>query len=166
MEEVENPDSHFSESQSYFAHSANFANARCAMYNINHFNAFGSNAINNQMSVEDDVAVHAAFGRKVTAFGMIRITWWRLGAGGASTAARTGAKLAKSHKLSGELLPRLRQTARYRLAFLLLHFIFFDFYFSNTNPFTNSSAFLKSSALGLFLFIPPKYFKKLLVLYP
>jgi len=33
-----------------------------------------------------------------------------LGAGGASTAARTGAKLANSHKLSGELLPRLRQT--------------------------------------------------------
>jgi len=33
-----------------------------------------------------------------------------LGAGGASTAARTGAKLANLHKLSGELLPRLRQT--------------------------------------------------------
>jgi len=33
-----------------------------------------------------------------------------LGAGGASTAARTGAKLANSHKLSGEPLPRLRQT--------------------------------------------------------
>jgi len=33
-----------------------------------------------------------------------------LGAGGASTVARTGAKLANSHKLSGELLPRLRQT--------------------------------------------------------
>jgi len=32
-----------------------------------------------------------------------------LGAGGASTAARTGAKLANSHKLSGEPLPRLRQ---------------------------------------------------------
>jgi len=36
----------------------------------------------------------------------------RLGAGGASTAARTGAKLANPHKFSGELLPRLRQTAR------------------------------------------------------
>jgi len=34
----------------------------------------------------------------------------RLGAGGASTTARTGAKLANSYKLSGELLPRLRQT--------------------------------------------------------
>jgi len=33
-----------------------------------------------------------------------------LGAGGTSTAARTGAKLANSHKLSGELLPRLCQT--------------------------------------------------------
>jgi len=33
-----------------------------------------------------------------------------LGAGGASTAARTGAKLANLHKLSGEPLPRLRQT--------------------------------------------------------
>jgi len=33
-----------------------------------------------------------------------------LGAGGASTTARTGAKLANSHKLSGEPLPRLRQT--------------------------------------------------------
>jgi len=33
-----------------------------------------------------------------------------LGAGGASTAARTGAKLANSYKLSGEPLPRLRQT--------------------------------------------------------
>jgi len=33
-----------------------------------------------------------------------------LAAGGASTAARTGAKLANLHKLSGELLPRLRQT--------------------------------------------------------
>jgi hypothetical protein len=40
------------------------------------------------------------------------ITFWRLGAGGASTAARTGAKLENSHKFSGELLPRLRQTAR------------------------------------------------------
>jgi len=48
----------------------------------------------------------------------LHTTWWRLGAGGASTAARTGAKLAKSHKLSGELLPRLRQTARYLLALL------------------------------------------------
>ena len=35
-----------------------------------------------------------------------------LGAGGASTAARTGDKLANLHKLSGEPLPRLRQTAR------------------------------------------------------
>jgi len=33
-----------------------------------------------------------------------------LGAGGASTAARTGAKLPNLHKLSGEPLPRLRQT--------------------------------------------------------
>jgi len=41
-----------------------------------------------------------------------RLTFWRLGAGGASTAARTGAKFANLHKLSGELLPRLRQTAR------------------------------------------------------
>jgi hypothetical protein len=45
------------------------------------------------------------------------LTWWRLGAGGASTAARTGAKLTNSHKLSGEPLPRLRQTARYRQCF-------------------------------------------------
>ena len=40
-------------------------------------------------------------------------TWWRLGAGGAFTAVWTGAKLANLHKLSGEPLPRLRQTARY-----------------------------------------------------
>jgi len=32
------------------------------------------------------------------------------------TAARTGAKLANSHKLSGESLPRLRQTASWALA--------------------------------------------------
>jgi hypothetical protein len=35
-----------------------------------------------------------------------------LGAGEAFTAARTGAKLSNLHKLSGEPLPRLRQTAR------------------------------------------------------
>ncbi|MCL1968494.1 MAG: hypothetical protein FWF65_02875 [Bacteroidetes bacterium] len=32
-----------------------------------------------------------------------------LGAGGASTVVRTGAKLPNSYKLSGEPLPRLRQ---------------------------------------------------------
>ena len=42
----------------------------------------------------------------------IRTTSQRLGAGGAFTAVRTGAKLPNLHKLSGELLPRLRQTAR------------------------------------------------------
>ena len=41
-----------------------------------------------------------------------RPTSQRLGAGGAFTAARTGAKLPNPHKLSGETLPRLRQTAR------------------------------------------------------
>jgi hypothetical protein len=42
-----------------------------------------------------------------------RTTFGGLAQGGGFTAARTGAKLANSHKLSGELLPRLRQTARY-----------------------------------------------------
>jgi hypothetical protein len=45
----------------------------------------------------------------------------RLGAGGASTAVRTGTKLPNSHKLSGEPLPRLRQTARYVQAFLFFY---------------------------------------------
>jgi len=44
-----------------------------------------------------------------TAFPRIAFNEQGLGAGGASTAARTGAKLANSHKLSGEPLPRLRQ---------------------------------------------------------
>ena len=48
-----------------------------------------------------------------------RITSQRLGAGGAFTAVRTGAKLENLHKLSGEPLPRLRQTARYLLPFLI-----------------------------------------------
>ena len=43
----------------------------------------------------------------------LRLTSQRLGAGGASTAVRTGDKLPNSYKLSGESLPRLRQTARY-----------------------------------------------------
>jgi hypothetical protein len=38
----------------------------------------------------------------------LHTTWWRLGEGGASTAARTGAKLANPHKLSGEPLPRAK----------------------------------------------------------
>ena len=42
----------------------------------------------------------------------LRATSQRLGAGGAYTAVRTGAKLPNLHKLSGEPLPRLRQTAR------------------------------------------------------
>jgi len=46
-----------------------------------------------------------------------------LGAGGASTAARTGAKLASLHKLSGELLPRLRQTQVTGRSFWFLTFI-------------------------------------------
>jgi len=51
------------------------------------------------------------------------LTGRQLGAGGASTAVRTGAKLANLHKLSGELLPRLRQTARYMLGILeAIHF--------------------------------------------
>jgi hypothetical protein len=41
-----------------------------------------------------------------------RTTSQRLGAGGASTAVRTGDKLPNLHKLSGEPPPRLRQTAR------------------------------------------------------
>ena len=49
-----------------------------------------------------------------------------LGAGGASTAARTGAKLANSHKLSGEPLPRLRQTQ------VMCRIFQSHFYFSNT----------------------------------
>jgi hypothetical protein len=46
------------------------------------------------------------------------LTSQRLGAGGAFTAVRTGAKLPNLHKLSGEPLPRLRQTARYGQVFL------------------------------------------------
>ena len=42
----------------------------------------------------------------------LHTTSQRLGAGGAFTAVRTGAKLENLHKLSGETLPRLRQTAR------------------------------------------------------
>ncbi|MCL1969232.1 MAG: hypothetical protein FWF65_06710 [Bacteroidetes bacterium] len=40
------------------------------------------------------------------------LTSQRLGEGGAFTAVWTGTKLPNSHKLSGEPLPRLRQTAR------------------------------------------------------
>jgi hypothetical protein len=46
-------------------------------------------------------------------FPALPATSQRLGVGGASTAVRTGAKLPNLHKLSGETLPRLRQTARY-----------------------------------------------------
>ena len=53
-----------------------------------------------------------------------------LDAGGASTAARTGAKLANSHKLSGEPLPRLRQTQVSGSAFFKFH-IFQDLSLSN-----------------------------------
>ena len=42
----------------------------------------------------------------------LRPTSQRLGEGGAFSNARTGTKLQNSHKLSGEPMPRLRQTAR------------------------------------------------------
>jgi len=46
----------------------------------------------------------------------------RLGAGGGITNAWTGDKLSNPHKLSGEPMPRLRQTASYLLCVLSLFF--------------------------------------------
>ena len=65
-------------------------------------------------------------------------TCWRLGAGGASTAAWTGAKLENLHKLSSELLPRLRQTARcaiarlYNCLFFYIIILYFFYISCNT----------------------------------
>ena len=59
----------FKELQAYFTHTAYLADARRTMYNVQHFDTRDGDAVDNQMSVEDDVAVHAAFGRNVAA-------WW------------------------------------------------------------------------------------------
>ena len=50
-----------------------FADTRCAMNDVENFNSFGSNAVYYQVGVENNVAVHAAFGGKMAAFGIIRI---------------------------------------------------------------------------------------------
>jgi hypothetical protein len=64
------------------------------------------------------LTVHRALAR-------LHLTSWQLCAGGASTAVRTGAKLANLHKFSGEPLPRLRQTARCVLAFVNMSICYF-----------------------------------------
>ncbi len=52
---------------------ANTSYAGGRMDNIQNFNAFGCNAIKNEMRVEDDVAVFAAFSYKIPAFGVKQI---------------------------------------------------------------------------------------------
>ena len=56
--------------QMNFANSANFADTRSGMDNIQYFNAFVCNPVNNQVCIEDNVTVHAAFGFKVATFGI------------------------------------------------------------------------------------------------
>jgi len=69
----------------------------------------------------------------------LQVTSQRLGAGGAFTNARTGAKISNSHKLSGEPLPRLRQTARY----VTVIFAFFPvFQLTNCSNTTKSIDFM------------------------
>ena len=60
-------------SQPYFAHSANFTDTRCTMDNVQNLDASVGNTINNQVGVEDDVAVHAAFGGNMPTFGIIGV---------------------------------------------------------------------------------------------
>ena len=65
------------------------------------------------------------------------LTSQQLGAGEASTAVWTGTKLPNSHKLSGEPLPRLRQTARYKqclFIFTLYNNVQLIEKFGRTNP--------------------------------
>ena len=40
------------------------------MNDVEYFNSFGSNAVDNQVGIKDDVAVHAAFGSNMSAFGI------------------------------------------------------------------------------------------------
>ena len=59
--------------QTNFTNTPNFADTRSSMDNIQDFNALIGNSIDNQMGIEDDVAVHATFGWNVAAFGICRI---------------------------------------------------------------------------------------------
>jgi hypothetical protein len=52
---------------------AYFADARCSMDNIQYFYAFFCNPIDNQVSVENNITIYAAFCRKVAAFGISRV---------------------------------------------------------------------------------------------
>jgi hypothetical protein len=61
---------------------------------------------------------------QITNYSKLLLTSQRLGAGGASTAARTGTKLANSHKLSGEPLPHLHQTTSLRQALVYAFSLF------------------------------------------
>ena len=56
--------------QANFANFSDFADARSGMDNIQYFNTFVCNPINNQVCIKDDVAVFVAFGCKVATFGI------------------------------------------------------------------------------------------------
>jgi len=56
--------------QANFANLASFADALSGMEHIQYFNTFVCNPINNQVCIEDDVAIFAAFGCKVATFGI------------------------------------------------------------------------------------------------
>jgi len=58
--------------KSYSPHSPNLADARSPVNNVEHFNTRRSNSIDNQMRVENDIAIHAAFGWNVVAGRVIR----------------------------------------------------------------------------------------------
>ena len=88
----------------------------------------------------------------------------RLGAGGASTATRTGAKLPNLHKLSGELLPRLRQTARYMpFSSFLLSFLFLLFFLNMHPRITSISTF---DCCRYIIFVIKFYVSKIFLIVP
>ena len=63
----------FVESQAYFTHITYFTYAHRAMNDVENLYAFGSDAVDDQMGVENDIAVHTTFCRKVATFGVIGV---------------------------------------------------------------------------------------------
>ena len=55
--------------------TANFTDTHRSVYYTQNFDAGGGNTVDDKMRIEDDIAIHAAFGCNMTTFGILQIIY-------------------------------------------------------------------------------------------